>query len=45
MITIEMPYWAMWLLGTILLINVIIVAIDVGVRLRTYRILWNRKRA
>lgn len=44
MLTIILPVWAMWLLGTILLINVVTVAIDVGVRLKTYRILLNRKR-
>ncbi len=42
MITIEMPGWAMWLLGTVLLINVVTVATDVMVRLKTYRILLHR---
>ena len=39
MITIEMPVWAMWLLGAVLLINVVTVAHDVMVRLKTYKIL------
>ena len=44
MITIEMPGWAIWLLGAVLVINVVTVAIDVKVRLRTYKILLQNKR-
>ncbi len=43
MITIEMPEWTMWVLGAILLVNLITVAIDVIVRLRTYKILRETK--
>ena len=43
MIKIEMKVWTMWVLGAILLLNAITVAIDIIVRLRTCKILWETK--
>ena len=45
MITIEMPVWTLWLLGAILVVNVVTVAIDVVVRLKTYKLLLAIKSA